>query len=169
MDLKKTLLQEHSIAVTRKIVDYVGSNPARFKVLIDIFMTGPYRITQRAAWPLSYCVEAHPALITPHFKVMLDRLEQPQSPVAVRRSIVRLLQFVDIPVRYHGRVATRCFGFLQDKKEPVAIRVFSMTVLANLVRHEPELGKELKVILEDNLPYGSAAFVSRARKTLKML
>ena len=169
MDLKKTLLQGHSAAITRKIVDYVGANPARFKALVEVFMTGPYRITQRAAWPLSYCVERHPGLIKPHFKTLLDILKRTDTHVAARRNIIRLLQFVDVPARYRGRVATLCFGLLQDKREPVAIRVFAMTVLGNLVVYEPELANELKVIIEDNLPYVSPAFTSRARRVLKMI
>jgi hypothetical protein len=167
MDLRKTILQAHNASQTRKIVDYVGANAARFKALIEVFLAGPYRITQRASWPLSYCVEYHPQLIKPHFKALLDMLEQPDAHVAARRNIVRLLQFVEVPVRYRGRVATICFEMLQDRKEAVAVRVFSMTVLANLVPHEPDLAGELKVIIEDNLPYGSAGFVSRARKVLR--
>jgi hypothetical protein len=167
MDLRKTILQAHNASQTRKIVDYVGTNIVRFKALIEVFMSGPYRVTQRAAWPLSYCVEYHPQLIKPHFKTLLDMLEQPNAHVAARRNIVRLLQFVEIPPRYRGRVATICFKLLQDRKEAVAVRVFSMTVLANLVQREPDLARELKVIIEDNLPYGSAGFISRARKVLK--
>jgi hypothetical protein len=169
MDLRRTLIKEHSAVNTRKVVDYVGTSAVRFKALVEVLMAGPYRVTQRAAWPLSYCVEGHPELIKPHFKTLLDMLKQPDTHVAVRRNIVRLLQFVEIPARYRGRVATVCFDLLQDRKEPIAVRVFAMTVLANLVVYEPELGKELTVIIEDNLPYGSPGFVSRGRKILKRL
>lgn len=169
MDLRKTVLQAHTLNQTRKIVDYVGSNAARFKALVEVFLTGPYRVTQRAAWPLSYCVEHHPGLITPHFKSLLTMLRRTDTHVAVQRNIVRLLQFVDIPPRYRGEVASTCFGLLQDRRQPVAVRVFSMAVLANLVEHEPDLAGELRILIEDNLPYGSPAFVSRARKVLRKL
>jgi len=169
MDLKKTLLQGHSAVITRKIVDYVGSNPSRFKALVEVFVIGPYRITQRAAWPLSYCVERHPELIKPHFKTLLDMLKRTNTHVAVRRNIVRLLQFVEVPGRYRGRVATLCFDLLQDKRQPVAVRVFAMAVLADLVVYEPALAGELKIVIEDNLVYGSPAFTSRAKKVLKTL
>ena len=169
MDLKKTLLQGHSAVLTRKIVDYVGSNKTRFKVLVELFLAGPYRITQRAAWPLSYCVERYPELIKPHFKALLTMLKQQHTHVAARRNILRLLQFVEIPARYRGQIVTLCFDLLQDRKEPVAVRVFGMTVLANLVVYEPGLAGELKIVIEDHLPYGSPAFVSRAKKVLKMI
>jgi hypothetical protein len=42
-----------------------------------------------------------------------------------------------------------------------------MTVLYRLIEKEPDLKKELRIILEDELPYASPAFVSRARKILQ--
>lgn len=167
MDIRKELSREHSRAKTMKIVDYVGNNPARLKVLVDIFLTGPYRITQRAAWPLSYCAEREPELIIPHLKTILNYLKKPGIHDAVKRNTVRLLQFIEIPKRHQGQVADICFGYLQDPKEPVAIRAFSMTVLASIARQNPDLRQELAILIEDQLPFGSPAFVSRGRKVLK--
>jgi hypothetical protein len=58
MDIKKVILKEHSKRQTAKVVSYIGKSPTRFKELVTLFLEGPYRLTQRAAWPLSYCVEA---------------------------------------------------------------------------------------------------------------
>ena len=167
MDIGKELAREHSRSRMMKIVDYVGDNPARFKALVDVFLAGPYRITQRAAWPLSYCAEREPALIIPHLKAILNYLKKPGIHDAVKRNTIRLLQFIDIPKRYQGQVADICFAYLQDPKEPVAIRAFSMTVLASIARQNPDLREELAIMIEDHLPYASPAFVSRGRKVLK--
>ncbi|MBL7857608.1 MAG: hypothetical protein JNM57_07955 [Cyclobacteriaceae bacterium] len=167
MDIQKTLLQEHSKRQAGKVVDYVGNNPARFNTLIQVFLNGPYRVTQRAAWPLSICVEHYPALIVPHLSIVLKQLERTDVHDAVKRNIVRLLQFIDVPKRHRGKVAALCFGFLQQRHEPIAVRAFSMTVLAHIVRHEPALKTELQIVLEDMLPYGSPGLVSRASKVLR--
>lgn len=169
MDIRRTLEKEHSRKIVGKIVDYVGNNPGRFKALVDVFLTGPFRITQRAAWPMTYCVESHPELLRPHFKVILNTLKKPGIHDAVKRNTVRMLQFIDIPKQFEGRIADLCFGYLCNRKEPVAIRVFSMTVLAGIAEKNPELKKELKMIIEDELPYSSAAFKSRGLKLLKQL
>jgi hypothetical protein len=44
-----------------------------------------------------------------------------------------------------------------------------MTVLFNIVKKYPELKDELKMSIEDQLPYGSAGFKSRGRRILKSL
>jgi hypothetical protein len=169
MDIRREILREHSKAQTNKIVKYVGKSPQRFKALVDVFLTGPYRATQRAAWPLAYCAENFPALVRPHLKAILGHLKKPGIHDAVKRNTVRLLQFIEIPEKYQGQVANICFQYLRDTREPVAIRVFSMTVLADIARHNPELNPEIVVLIEDQLPYASAAFHSRAKKVLKVL
>jgi hypothetical protein len=169
MDFRDSLQKEHSKNQTTKIADYVGFNKARFKQLVEVYLAGPYRITQRAAWPLSLCVERHPELILPHLGHLLKYAARPGVHDAVRRNTVRLLQFIEIPPRYMGAVADLCFGYLSDRKEAIAVRVFSMTVLSNLASKEPGLCEELKLLIEDELPYASPAFRSRGSRTLKAL
>ncbi|HEY3430380.1 MAG TPA: hypothetical protein VGK39_06865 [Cyclobacteriaceae bacterium] len=168
MDIKKEILKEHSKKQTAKVVNYIGNDPQRFKALVKTFLEGPYRITQRAAWPLALCVQDHPNLITPHLKEVLKMLGKPGTHDAVKRNILRFLQDIDIPRKFYGFVTDKCFT-LMDPKEPIAVRVFSMTVLSNIVQHEPELKKELKIVIEDQLPYASAGYLSRAKKVLKTL
>jgi hypothetical protein len=51
----------------------------------------------------------------------------------------------------------------------VAVKVFAMTVLSTIINDQPDLKKELKTIIEDQLPYASPGFVARARKIIKKL
>lgn len=168
MDIKKELSKGHSKALTDKIVRYIGNDKGRFEVLVSVFLEGPHRITQRAAWPLSYAVIKNPALLDKHYKSILAMLDKPGVHDAVKRNIVRLLQFVEIPLRYQGEIIEHCFR-LMNPKEPIAVRVFSMNVLANLTQQHPDLKKELKLLIEDQLPFASAAYRSRSKKILRQL
>jgi hypothetical protein len=169
MNLLEIIAKEHSRKQCDRIVRYVGKDPGRFAMLVSIFLTGPYRITQRAAWPLAYCVEKYPVLIKPHLKKIILNLKKNDLPIAVKRNTVRLLQFIPLSKSLRGQVAEICFTFFSDPGEPIAIKVFSMTVLAGIARDEPELKRELKMLIEDQLPFGSAAFLSRARTVLRQL
>jgi hypothetical protein len=44
-----------------------------------------------------------------------------------------------------------------------------MTTLSRVIREYPELQNELKIIIEDELPYAKPAFRSRGLRTLKEL
>ena len=169
MNLKTELLKENSKSRVNRVVNYIGSNPKRFELLIQIYLKGPYRVTQRAAWPISYCVEAHPSLIAPHLKTLLDYLKKPDLHDSIKRNTVRLLQFAPIPKRYYGRIADICFSYLENRKEAVAIKAFSLTVLSRIIKDEPDLQKSLRLMIEDQMPYAKPAFKVRARTVLNQM
>ena len=99
MNLEKALLQEHSKKLANRIVNYEGADRERFAELIKLFLSGEYRLTQRAAWPLSYCVQFHPSLVGPHLNKLVKQLYRSDVHNAVTRNIIRLFQFIEIPVR----------------------------------------------------------------------
>ena len=169
MNLVKEILKEHSKKQKDKIVSYIGHDPKRFAELVHVFLEGPYRVTQRAAWPISYCIEQYPDLLKPHFRKILAQLGEKIIHDSVKRNTLRMLQFVRVPKAHQGITTDLCLAFLADAKEPVAIRVFAMTVLANIAKEAPELKNELIPLIEDQLPYASAGFISRGGKVLKQL
>lgn len=168
MNLTKLLLAGHSRSQTNKVVNYIGADPQRFKELVTLFLSSEYRIAQRASWPLGFCAEEHPELIRPYLGKLVDNLENPIHD-AVKRNTIRIFQFIEIPEKIMGKLADLCFGYLSTPSEPIAVRVFSMTVLLNITKKQPELKNELKILIEDQLPYASAGFLSRARKVMKEL
>lgn len=166
MNIRDALLEVHSKAQATKIANYVGDDPERFAELMKQLLGSVYRLSQRAAWPVSYCIERHPELVKPYFNVLIKQLERDDAPVAVKRNVARLLQFVDIPKRYQGRVFGACYNLLADPAEPVAVRVFSMTVAAKLAENEPELIDELRLVAAKYPQVSTAGFRSRARRVL---
>jgi len=169
MDILKLLRAEHSKKQTDRIVEYIGDDKERFAALIKLFFMGEYRITQRAAWPLSYCVRRHPKLIDPYYRQLLDNLCRKDIHVAVIRNTVRLLQDVSIPKRWHGRVMSICFDFVADPETPIAVKAFALTVLGNLAAKYPEIRSELRLVIEGQLEHATPAFRSRARKVFGRL
>jgi hypothetical protein len=162
------LKSEHSRVVTDKVIAYVGADKERFKELVTIFLKGEYRLTQHAAWPLSYIAEAHPELILPHLNKILKHLEKPDLHDAIKRNTFRFLQVIDFPAKYDGIIADLCFQYLQGK-EAIAVKVFAMSTLMKICERHKELAAELKVIIEDQLPYSGPAFKSRGMKVLKQI
>ena len=169
MNLLHEILKEHSKRNTVRLARWIGSDKKRFKDLMKLFLKGEYRVTQRSAWIVMHCAEMHPNLIIPYLNKMIERMFEPGVHVAVKRNVVRILQNIEVPKQLLGKVATVCFDFLASQHEPVAVKAFSMTVLANIVRKEPELKDELRLLVEQQMPWGTAGFKARGRKTLKQL
>jgi hypothetical protein len=167
MDLRRTILAEHSKANCNKIVKWVGHSQERFNELFNLFLHSEYRVNQRAAWPLSYCVIAHPNLISPHLAKLVKNLHKPGIHDSIKRNTVRLLQHIDIPKKFHGEVMNTCLHYISTPNEPVAVKAFSLSILQNLSQQYPEIKHEVKLIIEERWPYETAAFRSRAKKFMK--
>ncbi|QDH78036.1 hypothetical protein FKX85_02890 [Echinicola soli] len=169
MDIKAELWLAHSKEVASGIVSYIGNDPERFRELMGVFAAGPYRITQRASWPMAMAVEKYPSLLIPYYGAVISMLGKPNILAGIKRNILRILQYQEVPEEFEGEVLDLTFRLLEDTSEPIAIRVFSMQVVYNLSKRYPEIKPELKAIIESSLPYASAGFKSRASKILPKL
>lgn len=129
------------------IVEYIGDDQARFAELMDVFFAGEYRTTQRASWPLDYCVERNPELVYPYLDRLVCLLARKDVHNAVRRNIARLLQYISVPEHLRGKVYSLCVDLVDNAEAPVAVRVFALTVAANIAKTEPDLTGELKLIV----------------------
>ncbi len=167
MNLREEILKEHSKAQCTKIVQWVGDSQGRFNELFHLFLTDEYRVVQRSAWPVSYCVEAHPKLIKTNFGKLIRNLQQPNLHDAVKRNSVRLLQHADIPVKYRGEVMNICFAYVESPTEAVATKAFALTVLGRLAAWYPDIIPEIKLLIEDQLPHQTPAFKARANQLMK--
>jgi hypothetical protein len=166
MDIRAELLAEHSKRQTMKIVRYVDDDPIKFRELMRHFLGNTYRLSQRAAWAVSCCIEAQPELVTPYWSKLIEQLEKNDAHVSVRRNVARLLQFVDVPKRYAGRIFNACYNLLDDPSETVAVRVFSMTVAARIAKDRPALLAELRLVAAKYPQAATAGFRSRSRRLL---
>ena len=126
MDLQGEILKEHSKKQCDKIFRWVGKSQKRFDDLFHLFLTGQYRVIQRAAWPVSYCVIAHPEFIKHNFSKLIKNLHKDGLHDSVKRNTVRLLQYVEIPEKYQGEVLDICFNYISSPSEPVAVKAFSL-------------------------------------------
>ena len=168
-NLRETLLAEHSKAQCTLIVNWVGHSQQRFDELFHLFLSDKYRVVQRAAWPVSYCVIAHPQLITKHWTQLIKNLQRPNLHTAVKRNSIRLLQDITIPKKYQGPIMDICFKYVESPTEAIAVKAFSLTVLTHLAQLYPDIIPEIKLLIEEQLPYQTPAFKARAKVFLKKI
>lgn len=133
---------------------------------MNLFFNDEYRVTQRASWPIAMLAERNPELLKPYLKTLIYNLKSSVHD-AVKRNSTKILLILEIPEELLGVTIDIMFKFLMDPKEPVAIKANAITIIYRLAQNEPDLIRELKLIIEDQLPYASPGFTSRAKKILK--
>lgn len=171
MNIREELLKEqihfkkHAIAIT----EFAASSDKNFKDLIDCFLSKDKRLAQRAAWSVSWAAEKYPEMVQPYIGVLVDQLKRKDVHNAVIRNSLRILEDVIIPEKFHGEVMDACFQFLQNRETAIAIKAFALTVLFNLSKIYPDIKNELRIIIEENMEYETAAYRSRGKKILTQL
>lgn len=170
MKLRDAILKEHSKAQKDKIVAWVGNSQSRFDELINLMLQDKdEKVIQRATYPMSYCVEAYPSLITKHLDKLLKNLSNRKQHNAVFRNTMRALELITIPEKYHGVIMNFCFDSIQSPDEHIAVKAHALTILDKLARIYPDIAPELKLIIQERWNYETAAFHARGRKILKRL
>lgn len=169
-ELIHILLQGQARNTVDEVILWAGDNPAKFKILVET-MAGnlDQPIRDRASWALGYIAIDNPNLLKYHWDVFVNLLVNKKTSGPIKRNLVRFMQEVEVPDKYQGKVTDRCFELVNDPQEDIAIRAFAMTVLGNMVDKYPELGCELKISIEELLPYASAGLKNRAEKILKKI
>lgn len=167
MDIRTTLSQRCSKEISHQIAAYIGNNQRRFSELMELVLGDDDQLSKYSAWVVQHCLQKQPQLIKPHLEAMIQNLDKPNLNDSVVRSTVKALAETGIPEHLQGRVLQLCFDYLLDPKVAVAIRVHAMQTIFNISKNEPDLLMELREVIQEWMPYGSAGFRSRGRKILK--
>ena len=168
MSIKERLILGKTKEDANQIAQDILAGDAALSELMDIFFSHEMRLCQKAAWPVGKLSEKNQEILIPYFPQMIAALDDPCHD-AIVRNIVRSWQFMDIPETFSGEIYDRCLSYLDDPKIPVAIRVFSMTVCANICMHYPEMADELITIISTHYQHGSSGFRGRANTELSRL
>lgn len=171
MDIRTALLAEHSLVQAKRIASFAAADEASLKELIDIFLSGNTKETQRAAWALSHFAEAQPERLHDYFPALLLRCSEPDIPDAAKRAVSRMLPLIHMDEPAAESALNLCFAWLEDTKETIAVRCFSMSALEHLTITLPELRMALEQSITHILTYEkcSAGIKSRAAKVLRQL
>lgn len=169
MDLREEVLKEHSKKQVLKIAAWIGNDENRFRQFLYIFFNDEYRVVQRISWVLSVIAETHPKLVEKNIGRIVKKLDEKDIHVAVKRNVVRVLQFQNIPVKHRAKVFDHCINYIADPNETIAVRCFAMTVASRITKQYPELLGELEqtitLLMKDSTP----GLKARAKIVLKDL
>lgn len=148
---------------------YAISTPARFKALMECFLSTQYRLVQRAAGTLNHAARLKPELLQPWLPVITEQLLKKDTPDVVVRNCVRILENYDLPEPLHGPLMQACFEWVAAPGTAVAIKAFSLTLLHRLSLLYPDIQPELLLLINEQWETATAAFRSRAKKILREL
>jgi hypothetical protein len=160
---------------SRSLMEYtasaIGHDPVRFKEVMALAWAQEYPLCMRAARVADLCCERDPGLIRPYLPEMVRRLPE-INDMSVRRIFLHILvrhSWID-DEEAMGRMVDCLFKWILDKNQAISVRAYSIYVLENVAKVEPELKGELAAVMQETLVlWDSPGLRSIARKLLKRL
>jgi len=163
----KELLYDSSQMVCEVLVTRIVENPSWIKPLLEISLQEKEPWCQRASRVLAITGCRFPAFLKPYTSLILKKLFELKSQ-SVRRNFLKIFADVDVKLsqKEQSLLLDHCIGYLSGSY-PIAVRVYSMEVLFRFSMKHPDLHKELRLIISDQLHDNSAAVKSRAKRIIK--
>lgn len=167
--IEQLILAEHSRNQRDRIIDYVNTDKSKLQEFMSLFFKGSAVVKQRAAYVVGTIEDFYPDVLTIYYHEMVKNLQREGLHHAIPRNTLRVLTNKRLDEEHTGILLDLCFNYLKNHSLPVAIRAFSLTVIYEHGKKYPELMNELKLIIEDHLPFALPAFKYRGQKILKAL
>ncbi len=168
MCVKSKLLNGSGTVWENHTCDFVCASDENLEQLMACWFSKEASLSHKATLIILKTSKRKPNWLNLQIPRMVDYLEE-SLPDWQKRNILRVLQDQNIPESHWGIAADQCFKYLESAKSPVAVKVFSMTVLYRLTKVVPELARELRVLIEDQYALGSPGFRARGRRVLDHL
>jgi len=142
------LNKDSSRAVADYLVNLISDNQLNFNFIFDYCISEKYPINMRAARVLQLSAEKYPILAEAIVDKITDALLNCNNE-GVKRSFIKILQNTNIlkKVKSAGMVINKCFEWILSEKESYAVRCYSIDLVKNYCKIEPELKNELISVL----------------------
>jgi len=165
MDLNEIFATKRSQKQIEMAARLIIENPVLIDKLLFFLATNDKELNQKAAQTFHKITDINKNLLA-RYQMQLLPVLKISVHISVKRCVLRLFSQIGIDNEIAGQVVDECFNFLTENNQPTAIKVFAMTTIAAIAQRYPELMQELRPILEEQMPYASAGFKSRAGKIL---
>lgn len=166
--LSEIIMAEHSRAQADFIADIIIKQPSLIDELVDIVFQNIEPVSRRAAWPLRIISDRKIEMVNPFIPSIIQKLTEIDN-ISIHRSFLAILVNADIPENLHGELLQITSEILLDRGSPVASLIYSADIFYKLTVNEPDLLNELKLMLEEIEPYGTAGVKSKSRHIIKRI
>jgi hypothetical protein len=125
-------------------------------------------LSNRAMWVLWHCSNIDYGKIKPFHVKLIRHLENKKIPSGVVRCILGLFQKHSPPIEQHSFLLDKCYNYIMNPSEAIAVRAFAITVVFNISKPYLELLQELEIVLQHLAPTESGSGMkTRIKNTLQ--
>ncbi|CAA6830273.1 MAG: Unknown protein [uncultured Aureispira sp.] len=135
---------------------------------LTALLDAEHPVGMRFTWLLGHIIEKDPNKITPIVSYCFENRDKWTFP-GIKRTLAKMLWLAGVPEEIEGLVVDQLFQWILDPKVKVAVKVYGMDALYNMVLKYPDLKEELLIVIDDQWDKNSVAFRARGKRVLKAL
>ena len=166
--IQTTFGRRFSAMEMKHIIAEVTSHKHLFNALVDHIMDENQAFNIGAPWVLSYAGVRKPDWFLNRLNDLIHHLK-PNTHQSVYRAISRVLKYISIPEDQVATVINICMHWIEDPKQSIAVKAFSLHTMAKFVSQVPEICHELRFLIESMMPYASSGLKNAGQKVLQKI
>ncbi|MFC2114513.1 hypothetical protein ACFLRI_04120 [Bacteroidota bacterium] len=165
----KNLLFDSSKLVADYVVKQIGNDPKKFALLFDFVLENHPRYSARAAGVLYKLDDTYPELILPFLVPIIRNLSIQNT--SILRAFLRILSrhVNQLNEEQFGILLDLSFNILLDPKSEAAHQAYSMHILYEMYKVEPQIKDELRDSIDAILEFTSSGVKNLGKKILRKL
>ncbi len=165
IEIVKSLRSERTLEEIQLIFQ---SKPQLIEKLVCLIENqAQYPLQEYASWILIHICKNQKELVSPYYKRLVACLFVNKNQSTLR-NVTNLIHLLYVQPYREGDLMDLLLSFIQDYSNKVALQVYSMRILAQLVNKYPELKPEILEVIELHAENKSAAYHAGKRNFLKL-
>jgi len=156
--------EDDSDANLRKWAKHISENNVDLNDVLELLHSDRYT-TMRFLWLMGGIVEIDPKRVYPLLSYLFSVRDTMTVP-NYERSLAKFFWLAGVPPEMEAEVIDELFRWLINGRTITMTKSYAASALQNLTRKYPDLKKELKLVLEDQLDKNGVSFRKRAAKIL---
>ncbi len=166
-------IRDHVLAIKNgrnfdPLRNYFREYPEKLPLLIDLINDSEkYPFASYASWALTHLCKTQAVDIQPHYKKIIDTLFAIEDQSA-RRNLLCTIDHLTLTSYKEGKLLDKLVGFIENHENKVAVHVYSMRLLAKLVKKYPELKPEISELLQLYTENKTPAYASGMKNFFRM-
>ena len=166
--LVEQLIGPHSTANSKSVAINVRTKSEIQALLNLIHPDNPYPIPESASWCIRHALDHN----VEHHKFICENIVKKIGIIdrdSLTKNILGVIKHSKFPESIYGELSNHCLDYLTQPIRSKAVLYYSLEIMTVICKAEPELSRELSMIVEELIPQASDAFKRKYSKTKKIL
>jgi hypothetical protein len=173
LNYRTILTQGISKTIVLQLITDINNDAFKLEQLLTLITStdvsaGAILLNYRVSWVISHCGINFPTLFTTQvIDTVLNPIHNKQQHSGYTRNVIRACQDLNFANNINANLVNTVFDVACNNSETIAARAFAITTIEHIGKYEPDILRELVLLLNPTLAYMPRSVKYRAQKAMQ--